>query len=51
VSLERVHIAGFEPTDEPTLTTDTTGGIKGKRKSKKDKLREAAALAKAGAKS
>ena len=46
---EREQIAGFEPvvtavsagTDSPTDTAN--GGIKGKRKSKKDKLREAAA--------
>ncbi len=46
---EREQIAGFEPvvtavsasTESPTDTSN--GGIKGKRKSKKDKLREAAA--------
>ncbi len=42
LSLPREHIPGFEP-----LNTDVrpppTGGIKGKRKSKKDRLREAAA--------
>ncbi|WP_211454948.1 DEAD/DEAH box helicase [Collimonas antrihumi] len=46
---EREQIAGFEPvvtavsasTESPTDTAN--GGIKGKRKSKKDKLREAAA--------
>lgn len=50
--IERETIAGFEPTsthaeneDSPTAT-DSTGGIKGKRKSKKDKLREAALAAK-----
>jgi superfamily II DNA/RNA helicase len=50
LSLERVHIAGFEPREEPRVVSDATGGIKGKRKSKKDKLREAAALAKTSAK-
>ena len=35
-------IAGFEPTDEVPKASGT-GGIKGRRKSKKDKLREAAA--------
>jgi hypothetical protein len=50
--LPREVIAGFEPT-EPSPEVDevssaiqpaaATGGIKGKRKSKKDKLREAAA--------
>jgi len=46
-TLEREHIAGFEPTiTEPTRpATDPAGGIKGRRKSKKDKLREAAAAA------
>jgi superfamily II DNA/RNA helicase len=46
--LERERIAGFEPTAlVPTATaTDPHGGIKGKRKSKKDKLREAAARSK-----
>jgi superfamily II DNA/RNA helicase len=45
----RERIAGFEPTETvvapPTDTTDPagTGGIKGRRKSRKDKLREAAA--------
>jgi len=50
LQLERESIAGFEatavaPAVPPGLTvTDTEhGGIKGKRKSKKDKLREAAA--------
>jgi superfamily II DNA/RNA helicase len=47
--LERERIAGFEPTTlVPTVTaTDPHGGIKGRRKSKKDKLREAAARNKA----
>ncbi|MEO6917525.1 MAG: DEAD/DEAH box helicase [Collimonas sp.] len=46
---EREQIAGFEPVDvvAPTTVSSVTdtanGGIKGKRKSKKDKLREAAA--------
>jgi len=38
----RERIAGFEPTAAPTPVS-TTGGVKGVRKSKKDKLREAAA--------
>jgi superfamily II DNA/RNA helicase len=37
----REVIAGFEPT-ETEVPAAATGGIKGKRKSKKDKLREAA---------
>ncbi|MSR15714.1 MAG: DEAD/DEAH box helicase [Gammaproteobacteria bacterium] len=42
--LPRERIAGFEPPDMPALTAAevATGGIKGRRKSKKDKLREAA---------
>ncbi|MBB5366917.1 MULTISPECIES: DEAD/DEAH box helicase [unclassified Janthinobacterium] len=43
----REVVAGFEPTEKPSpvsAVTDTVnGGIKGARKSKKDKLREAAA--------
>ena len=41
----RERIAGFEPTQTAAAagSTDSTGGVKGKRKSKKDKLREAAA--------
>jgi superfamily II DNA/RNA helicase len=46
LALPREQIAGFEPTDAPVApseaTGDLTGGVKGKRKSKKDKLREAA---------
>jgi superfamily II DNA/RNA helicase len=38
----RERIAGFEPV-EAAAPAASTGGIKGKRKSKKDKLREAAA--------
>lgn len=47
--LPREVIAGFEPSEEiaedssATQPAASTGGIKGKRKSKKDKLREAAA--------
>jgi len=46
----REQVAGFEPTEKlappASPATDTlNGGIKGKRKSKKDKLREAAAAA------
>jgi ATP-dependent RNA helicase RhlE len=40
----RERVAGFEPKDAP-LPVPTTGGVKGRRKSKKDKLREAAARA------
>ena len=40
----RERIAGFEPT-QAASRAPTTGGVKGLRKSKKDKLREAAARA------
>ncbi|WP_426336134.1 DEAD/DEAH box helicase [Pseudoduganella sp. R-31] len=47
VRVQRERLAGFEPTTAakplPPGASDGTGGIKGKRKSKKDKLREAAA--------
>ena len=42
----REQVTGFEPAAVlPPGPVDATGGVKGKRKSKKDKLREAAALA------
>jgi ATP-dependent RNA helicase RhlE len=43
----REQIAGFEPTEVAVAAPEvpSTGGIKGQRKSKKDKLREAAARA------
>jgi len=43
----REQIQGFEPVESepPVLVAANGGGIKGKRKSKKDKLREAAGLA------
>jgi ATP-dependent RNA helicase RhlE len=40
LSLARERITGFEPTDAPSAR-DPNGGVKGRRKSKKDKLREA----------
>ena len=43
LSLAREQIPGFEPMDLAPLPSPSTGGIKGRRKSKKDKLREAAA--------
>jgi superfamily II DNA/RNA helicase len=43
LDLPREQIPGFEPAEFAVPTAPTTGGIKGKRKSKKDKLREAAA--------
>ena len=42
LNLPREQIAGFEP-EELEMPAPPTGGIKGRRKSKKDKLREAAA--------
>ena len=47
LSAPREQIAGFEPVEvQPPNPADplSTGGVKGKRPSKKDKLREAAAL-------
>ena len=48
LALERERIPGFEPVllEPTTPARDPHGGVKGKRKSKKDKLREAAARAK-----
>ncbi|MDO8440841.1 MAG: DEAD/DEAH box helicase [Polaromonas sp.] len=44
LSLPREHVAGFEPLPTAARAIDpSTGGVKGKRPSKKDKLREAAA--------
>jgi len=46
IQLPLEHMAGFEPTDAPApvaAVNDGNGGIKGKRPSKKDKLRAAAA--------
>jgi len=45
LSVPREQVAGFEPvqTGEPLGAPSSNGGIKGKRPSKKDKLREAAA--------
>ncbi|MDD2546878.1 MAG: DEAD/DEAH box helicase [Burkholderiaceae bacterium] len=49
LSLPREQVAGFEPTEQapasPAGSAEGTGGIKGKRPSKKDKLRAAAAAA------
>lgn len=47
IALEQIE--GFEPTEEvppPPVAQDGNGGIKGRRPSKKDKLRAAAAAAK-----
>ncbi|MDB6138304.1 MAG: rhlE 3 [Verrucomicrobiaceae bacterium] len=43
VSMPREQVPGFEPEMIETRLQPLNGGIKGKRKSKKDKLREAAA--------
>ena len=45
LDLPREHIAGFEPCETAVPPAPSTGGVKGKRKSKKDKLREAAGRA------
>lgn len=45
VQVTRERVPGFEPTDFTPPARDPHGGVKGKRKSKKDKLREAAARA------
>ncbi len=47
LSLPREQVEGFEPTEvaPPVVDASGTGGIKGKRPSKKDKLRAAAAEA------
>ncbi|MDP2138469.1 MAG: DEAD/DEAH box helicase [Candidatus Didemnitutus sp.] len=47
LDLPREQIEGFEP-EEEEVPGSATGGVKGKRKSKKDKLREATARAAAG---
>lgn len=46
LAIPREQIAGFEPTILEAPVRDPHGGVKGRRKSKKDKLREAAARAK-----
>jgi ATP-dependent RNA helicase RhlE len=45
LNLAREQIPGFEPVENEVPVPPSGGGIKGKRKSKKDKLREAAAHA------
>jgi superfamily II DNA/RNA helicase len=47
LNIDREQIEGFEPV-ETEVPSPPTGGIKGRRKSKKDKLREAAAQAQGG---
>ncbi|RYY92149.1 MAG: DEAD/DEAH box helicase, partial [Comamonadaceae bacterium] len=53
LSVPRERIAGFEPTETaavpaPAIESPANGGIKGKRPSKKDKLRAAAASSATG---
>lgn len=43
LNIAREQISGFEPSEAAIPSSSGTGGIKGRRKSKKDKLREAAA--------
>jgi superfamily II DNA/RNA helicase len=50
LSLPLEQLAGFEPVELDVPSPDPNGGIKGRRKSKKDKLREAAAARERGAK-
>lgn len=40
LSVPREEMAGYEPVEMPLPASASTGGIKGRRKSKKDKLRE-----------
>jgi len=47
ISLDLEVVPGFEPVEEALPPVHPHGGVKGKRKSKKDKLREAAARAEA----
>ena len=49
LELEREQIEGFEPVENAVDVPASTGGIKGKRPNKKDKLREAASGRSAGA--
>lgn len=48
IRLERQSVSGFELTGEAPAKEKGVGGVKGKRKSKKDKLREKAAREAAG---
>jgi ATP-dependent RNA helicase RhlE len=43
LNIAREEISGFEPSEPTLLPSPGSGGVKGRRKSKKDKLREAAA--------
>lgn len=48
LDLPREQIESFEPVETAIPASPSTGGVKGKRKSKKDKLREAAAREQSG---
>jgi superfamily II DNA/RNA helicase len=48
LALPRERIAGFEPVELAVPASPATGGVKGKRKSKKDRYREALAAAERG---
>jgi superfamily II DNA/RNA helicase len=48
LALPRERIAGFEPVELEVPAAPATGGIKGKRKSKKDRFREALARGRPG---
>ena len=48
IALPREHVAGFEPSAEPPKRGRGPAPVKGRRMSKKDKLRQAAARAAAG---
>ncbi len=48
LALERERLVGFEPTQLAVPQRDPSGGVKGRRKSKKDKARERAAAEGAG---
>jgi superfamily II DNA/RNA helicase len=45
LAIPREQIVGFEPVELSAPAGDPHGGVKGRRKSKKDKLREAASKA------
>lgn len=48
LDLPRETVAGFEPVEQAPAPTANPGGIKGRRRSKKDRLREAAARGESG---
>lgn len=48
LNIAREEIPGFEPSEAIPMPSSGSGGVKGRRKSKKDKLREAAAREEGG---